>query len=245
MLLLLLILMMSGCTPSAKSEKEIVEDLQESNYFFQGVTITDYEIIKRQTNKEDKTDIVYIHVDAGNENLSCSISYQMVYTLYNEGWILDEVYEYEPGIWEVIPLTGVSDTGIQAFINSYIERGRYDAVEIADRTLYLDTYTWMEKIVFEAKKEYLYATETVLISQTWQFNGYGDYYYFSPWLEAEETGRVLAIKSSMDGAHWENLDRYYGTANLYVDKFDISIAGMMRESIEGGVSFRLTKKDVW
>lgn len=244
-LLLLLILMVSGCTPSAKSEKEIAEDLQESNYFFRGVTITDYEIIKRQTNKDEKTDIVYIHVDAGNENLSCSISYQMVYALYNEGWILDEVYEYEPGIWEVVPLTGVSDTDIQTFINSYVERGRYDTMEIADRTLFLDTYTWMERIVFEAKKEYLYATETVLISQTWQFNGYGDYYYFSPIFETEETDRMLAIKSTIEEAYWENLDRYYDSASLYNDKFDISVAETWGENIDGAIRFRITKKDTW
>lgn len=103
-----LVLVLSSCGTQEKTESEIISDLSASPSFYptQNVTISDVEIIKRQTNKTEKTDFVFVNVKAQNEKIECSISYEMCYCLYNEGWILDSLIPYEINNWEINPLCG-------------------------------------------------------------------------------------------------------------------------------------------
>ena len=52
-------------------------------------TVTSVEIKKRQTNIEDKEDIVYCNVVMSNEYYECKLDYELIYYYYDEGgWIL-------------------------------------------------------------------------------------------------------------------------------------------------------------
>lgn len=58
--LFIMLISLCGCSPSAKKDKEIVADLQERLFSPDDVNVrvTDYEIIKRQTDTNSKTDII-------------------------------------------------------------------------------------------------------------------------------------------------------------------------------------------
>jgi len=126
-LTVILLCVLCSCGAPSKSEKEIVADLQTSEAFLPShdVTINDYEIIKRQTSPEDKTDIIYITVDAENEEFTCKVSYTMTYGLYNDGWSLDDVSRYYEGEWSGHPLVGVPEDAIQATIGSELHHYEY------------------------------------------------------------------------------------------------------------------------
>ena len=119
-LLLCLMLILSSCSQGEKSEADIIKDLQEHEAFISSTAvITDYEIIKRQTDKENRVDEVYLTVYAEGEQLECVLSYVLRYDLYNEGWLLESVLRYYDGPWEISGL----DT---AQIVRDIQDGNYD-----------------------------------------------------------------------------------------------------------------------
>ena len=88
-----------------KNEGELINDLKSNANFFPycELSISDYQIIKRKTDKKEKTDVVYVTVEAENLdlNVNCILSYEMKYVLYNDGWILEEVNRYSAGDWEI------------------------------------------------------------------------------------------------------------------------------------------------
>lgn len=123
--LLIMLLSLCGCSPSAKSEREIIADLQQNPAFIsETIKIDDCEIIKRQTDKDSKSDIVYITVYVNEEDLTCELSYVMEYVLYNEGWILENVSRYDDGPWSIegLPIERISAdvTDYDFYFNDYI-----------------------------------------------------------------------------------------------------------------------------
>ena len=103
---------MTGCGVKEKTEEEIRAELQAHAGFGMGkdVTIEEFAVIKRQTDKDDKTDKVFVEVTAGNEELEFTTSYGLEYGLYDSGWILDNVYESTLVETTVTPKQGPSDT---------------------------------------------------------------------------------------------------------------------------------------
>lgn len=95
MLMGLLILVGCNHTPAVKSDSDILNDLSKAQYFtenYSNFTIRDVEITKRQTNTEDKNDIVYVTLSVikDDESISGYIDMVLLYELYNDGWILEE-----------------------------------------------------------------------------------------------------------------------------------------------------------
>lgn len=114
--LILVIMFLSGCSKSGKAEKEILKDLQAHPAFISAnVEIRDYEIIKRQTDVNNKTDLVYITVHTNSSELTCSLSYKLEYKLYNEGWLLESVNRTD-GPWEI---SGLKEEQLVSDIKGY------------------------------------------------------------------------------------------------------------------------------
>ncbi len=84
---------LSACesVPKEKTEDEILAEIQaQDNYFGDyNLQVTSFSISKRQTNADEKTDYVWCEVSAANNDFSYLAEYQIVYGLYNEGWMLD------------------------------------------------------------------------------------------------------------------------------------------------------------
>lgn len=124
LLLLILLISLCGCSPSAKSEREIISDLQQSPAFIsETVKIDSCEIIKRQTNNDSKSDLVYLTVYVNEDELTCALSYLMEYVLYNDGWILENVSQYDDGPWIIdgLPIERISSdiTSRDSYFSDY------------------------------------------------------------------------------------------------------------------------------
>lgn len=91
----------SGCGPASKSERAIADDLAEVDECIQefDMEITDWTVDKRQTNSEDKTDYIWISIEADCDFFSYTADYTAEYVLYNDGWALENYtrvdYQYD------------------------------------------------------------------------------------------------------------------------------------------------------
>lgn len=242
LLLFLLLIFLFGCSPSAKKNKEIVADLQEKLFSPDDVNvrITDYEIIKRQTDTNSKTDVIYINITSESNLILWNRSYVMTYGLYNEGWILDEVNGYDESNWVFQPVQGVSEDIINGYIDTYKEENMFDSIEVVDRVTTLKENWGDDFVVFQAAKEHLYATKILKYSQTWVFDeNTCDFYVMS---EPSQIDRTILLKEDIVGAEWNNFPRYYNTQSLFADQFDVKVESL---SIDSGLELKFTKKDVW
>lgn len=115
--------MLGGCTPKVKEEADLTVELTEHKDFIdvENAEVSNMEIIKRQTDKDAKEDIVFVQVAGENEEVAFEKSYRLKYGLYDQGWILDQVTEYSEGVNEVTPKKPAAqskvDADVQAFSN--------------------------------------------------------------------------------------------------------------------------------
>lgn len=166
LLVFLISFILGGCGAKEKSISEIQADLQNHPQFFdkQEVTITDIEMIKRQTDKKEKTDMVFATVKAGNEGIDCTLSYSMQYGLYDSGWILDSVFPYSDGEWQVIPKRGPMQEAVDAYIAETYGEGYSCANASVDLKMGNSIFSYEEIQIYSLAKRY-----SELVSY-WQFN---------------------------------------------------------------------------
>lgn len=88
----LCILLLTSCGTAEKSEKELQADVQAEDFMLYNydLEVEEFEIIKRQTNDDDKQDFVWCSVQAENEYFTYENEFELEYVLYNDGWILEE-----------------------------------------------------------------------------------------------------------------------------------------------------------
>lgn len=117
-LLICCALLLCGCASQAvKTEEEILADMQERKLpeECEGAAISGIEILKRQTNQDDKQDIVYVTMQAESESAKLVRSYKLEYNLYDEGWVLDGVEQYSEGENSTTALSDPPDSVIDDF----------------------------------------------------------------------------------------------------------------------------------
>lgn len=117
-LLICCALLLCGCaSQAAKTEEEILADMQERKLpeECEGAAISGIEILKRQTNQDDKQDVVYVTVQAESESAKLVRSYKLEYNLYDEGWVLDGVEQYSEGENSTTALNDPPDSVIDDF----------------------------------------------------------------------------------------------------------------------------------
>lgn len=90
-LLCLLGLAACGSGPKAASESTIREDVigWDEVIYSSDLELVSLEIVKRQTNEDQKTDFVWVDIVAENEDCRYIASCKLSYGLYNDGWLLD------------------------------------------------------------------------------------------------------------------------------------------------------------
>lgn len=96
--------MLVGCgLEDPPAEKQIVEDVNAFGIDVleeDGVVITDCEIIKRQTNEEEKEDIAYCRLTSKEGYCRAEYEFKLTYNYYDEGgWVLDVVEPENEDTW--------------------------------------------------------------------------------------------------------------------------------------------------
>lgn len=207
---------LTACGQKAVDENQILNDIKTYEGFAPlNVEVDNWEITKRQTNFDDKTDFAYCTVHASNDDYSVVRNYKMKYVLYNDGWLLENVEYYEnpdcPD--ETVPLHGVSHEQVEEDVSNMdflryasflellidlkvqsdtLEKGNY--LEIDDFGLCeyrvnveYETYTYFEKILVPI--EYYF---------TKQENGS---YGWDCWIKQNEIERNLRLNSNVLGKY--------------------------------------------
>jgi len=97
-LLVISCLLLTGCGNKPKSDDAIAEDIKNEDRYFSkyNLELDSFNVDKRQTNEEQKTDYVWLTITGSNDEFTYTASYQATYVLYNDGWLLEDadVTEY-------------------------------------------------------------------------------------------------------------------------------------------------------
>ncbi len=221
----LIFALLSSCDKAAKSDKAIVEDLQADSRFFSAaeIQITDFTISKRQTATENRRDTVWITAVAGNEDISCELSYIMTYNLYNSGWLLDNVERDHEGKWEVNPLHGIDEDVINENIEAYTEN-TFTTMEKINKSTNLANHT--DIVTYAATKEHKYGNETMTVEQIFYFDPEDCCYY--PASELSIYDRSLILKDAIIGAKWM-CTRYHDKFDAWPDRFEIEATKLFQD----------------
>ena len=99
-IIVVFMLLIGGCGnnkyKNGVSEDQMILDFQSNNSFLnESFTITSADIIKRQTNYDEKTDLIYLQICANNKYFKVTKSFKLEYVLYNDGWILENISDYD------------------------------------------------------------------------------------------------------------------------------------------------------
>lgn len=126
-LLALCMLLLCSCgRDGVKSEKEIMADIDEKGIMNEMVVsdvpienISSMEVLKRQTNKESKNDLVYVTVQADTETAHFVRSMKLIYNYYDDkGWLLDEYEFYPEGEYSTTPKKEPDSTVVDDFFEA-------------------------------------------------------------------------------------------------------------------------------
>lgn len=181
MILLITLLSLTGCDKAAsvKSDSDIMSDLSASKYYteiYPESTIKGIEIIKRQTDVENKNDTVYatLTVASNDESVEGYIDVMILYGLYEEGWILDSCEVYYEGEHAGVNLHPVSRLGLSAEDVSSDLSGLtgniYTDVEIYDSGF--DEENSIEYYSITGKEPHTYMTRTIDATVTYYFESF-------------------------------------------------------------------------
>ncbi len=119
MLIVLCVFGMTACssTPTPVGESVIKNDImcQDTNIYNAEMHLVTFNITKRQTTPEQKTDFVWVDITAENEESRYVASCKLSYSLYNEGWLLDDYevlsksFEYINGLDPAVALARANE----------------------------------------------------------------------------------------------------------------------------------------
>lgn len=96
-MLVILAALLCACGAKEKTVSEVLVDIQNQDGYYErfGIEIISSDVIKRQTNKDDKTDLIWVSTAGEGKDFRYFAEYQLTYVLYNEGWILEEFDEID------------------------------------------------------------------------------------------------------------------------------------------------------
>ena len=260
----LLLLSLAGCSPAPADGNAMTADVAERLTRSGGeADVQSLEVIKRQTDKRAKTDLVYVQVDYATPTAERSEKYKLTYGLYNEGWILDEMEPYEPETWAIKPLAGPDEETVAAVLPEGAELldSQFDAETgtqaVQYRVAETHTYCDMERteqltLTLDSATEQWQAGEPELLEQDqdwsrllglWELESYDDDGYemqiaVLPFEQAQLDGYV-GYEAMGTNRKW------YSTADICEDDTSVVRLTELLEPVEGEAlpTFRSTLGD--
>ena len=239
MIVALVLIAKPGLT--AKTDSEIMNDVQKKADVVKQYNIEVYKMIteKRQTDVNNKRDIVYAFFKAKNEDIDCYFGLELIYTLYNNGWILDSIQNYNVNSWTVSPLKGVTREQADEVIgdkynqfdyinsNEDLKNGicKYDYS--TQNTYNFMTETDTIEVVFTFNKENADWTNTINVSnhnEVWNVGGTWTYAYH--WDKAFSWQAFdINAKIDIDSFDGRYMKGSYSITNVNFDNWNFSKSG--------------------
>ncbi len=256
-LLLLTVVAMTfvGCGKKPKDEAELQQDLLNSNYIWlsEDSQITDFEIIKRLTEKENHKDTVYVSMKIENEFFYETAAYVMNYTEYNDGWSLDNVETYYGNDFEykAVPLKAPSqemvfdevrwdsDISVQTFFEEwdvlsvrdlyFFEDGTY-SYEIIDEEIDLDNGNYSCKLTVDREFELVNVHEVIDVAMWFEDSNHDFFGWNLSGIEISEISYDWDIEGT-----WTHPD----------EEYPVVISGYNNNDGEPYVNVKFMAKDVF
>lgn len=182
--IVLMITTLTGCAQNKTvSKTDIINDIMSSDSYFNdyGLVIESSEITQRQTNIEQKTDYVWVSLEASNSDFLYTCNYELIYILYNDGWKIDECNR---GLSEYLALTEPDKNSI---IQEYSTT--YNNCELTDY-LYSDNYAKLYFNFTERETNYLTVEKELVVLME-----------FKP----HTLWKVSSVDIKEISYHWDNL----------------------------------------
>lgn len=192
---LLMVTLLTGCGKASKSGDEIIADIKDAVPFisYEELEITKYEILKRQTSQEDKTDIIYITLDVENEKIRGQLSYKLTYILYNDGWELETTEIYADGKHGFVPLTPPDPP------EDYFPP-ECNPIYL-DSKMESDEYGSSAELTYQITDSFYCAEQTALVTLYYNFDEADGSWYLADTIRTDENTEWL-----LDGTQWVNAD---------------------------------------
>ncbi len=216
----LTILLLAGCGAKTASVSTLKEDLHNSDRFSRfseqlGMEITDLEVVKRQTDKDDRVDTVWVKVKAAGDTAEGEMYYVMTYNLYNDGWRLETITDDDVDLWHFEPLCAPSEEEVLTQLSCY---GDYSILDES-----LDIENGLKEIDFEYTEDHLYCRKSCTARLACEFESY----YFG-YEGGNIGGWTYAVFPLDEETVWDVCGTYYcedegkGVKFRYqIDKFDV------------------------
>jgi|GEM_PF-7128724 len=134
-LMLALVMALTGCSStSIRSEKEIQADLVETFAWYSdgGETIKSIEITDRKTDKDNKTDKVWLTCVSRDDAVEYTRSFFLDYYLYDDGWRLNHHELYSE---KAAPYADVSETVVRNAVGTLQLNIENDKWSLNDETM--------------------------------------------------------------------------------------------------------------
>lgn len=116
-LIMTVTLMLAGCS-SVPKEEEIQQDLEsfsDKAFLDDGEKIDSLTIEKRDTDKKNKSDLVWCTIVTEKDDVSYEKEVTLSYYMYDKaGWTLEDYKVADQGKWNIIPLSGVKETDLRS-----------------------------------------------------------------------------------------------------------------------------------
>lgn len=237
-LFLVVMIVFGGCNVIPKLDEEKIQSdvIAKAKLTNFECEITNFFVIKRQTNIENKEDIVYVSFSGENEHYSFVKNFKALYILYNDGWILEELEEYSDDTHEnyVIPKHGVKDMGdwgTEEFVGSFkseeIKTSCADPLILEASKPELDKNYGKHCFVYSMYYSYSGVSETVIIPVEYYFVETldGDWTWQKVDVPKSRYQRELKLNSSIEGfwvSHYRNIST--GEAPNKYSSFDVEIS---------------------
>lgn len=110
MFILMLVAFGSCGKTSVVSERQMQKDFQNTLQSYDSeISISNLEIEKRITDKDNKSDTIYIWCDVETPKFTAHQGFELHYVLYNDGWKYEDYTTYDEGNWTSKPLTPVDE----------------------------------------------------------------------------------------------------------------------------------------
>lgn len=155
-LVFILCLLITGCSPSPISENKLLSYVEQDDPMVNRMPLYsdlsldiqyhDLTVDKRLTDKDDKSDQVWIHFTADTKSDTADVEARMDFTLYNDGWLLDDI---EVLSTDYSPLAGPRHDMVGSYLGEQYNYYQYQGEEV-------DLENKSAKLCYKAMDEYTY-----------------------------------------------------------------------------------------
>ncbi len=124
----MLLLALTACGQKPLDEQQLQQAVEAcEDYAWMEAETTDFEVVKRQTNEDDKTDTAWVTIKGKADSFTVTRSYEVHSVLYNDGWKAEDVVAwYDPETPDsAVPLAGPSEEEIRNYVEWNMDMNAY------------------------------------------------------------------------------------------------------------------------